>query len=82
MRLNIFCFIVLLALFPGIATGEATLLSVQETIAQDWEYTSFSEEGIDPARFELLKKLIHEGTFKQVDSIVAVKASKICFWNP
>lgn len=77
MRLNIFRFIVFLALFLGIATGEATFPSVQETIAQDWEYTSFSEEGIDPARFKLLKKLIHEETFKQVDSIVVVKAGKI-----
>jgi CubicO group peptidase (beta-lactamase class C family) len=77
MRLNIFCFIVLLTLFLGIADGKATFLSVQETTAQDWEYTSFSEEGIDPARFELLKKHIHEGTFRKVDSIVVVKTGKI-----
>ena len=77
MRLNIFRFIVLLALFLGIATGEATFLSVQKTVTQDWEYTSFSEEGLDSTRFELLKKLIHDGTFKEVDSIMVVKAGKI-----
>ena len=89
MRLNIFCFIVLLTLFLGIATGEATFLSVQETISidkpfdetqileQDWEYTSFNEEGLNSTRFELLKKLIHEGTFRKVDSLVVVKAGKI-----
>ena len=80
MRLNIFRFIVLLVLFQGIATGETTLDKPFDEIQiskQDWEYTSFSEEGIDPTRFELLKKVMHDGIFKKVDSIVVVKAGKI-----
>jgi CubicO group peptidase (beta-lactamase class C family) len=88
IKLNNSSFIVLLILFLGIATSEGPFLSAQETIIfnktstktqteQDWEYTSFSEEGLNPTRFELLKKHIHDGTFKNVDSLVVVKAGKI-----
>jgi CubicO group peptidase (beta-lactamase class C family) len=48
-----------------------------QTIAEDCEYTSFSAEGLDPTRFELLKTCIQDGTFRKVDSILVVKNGKI-----
>lgn len=49
----------------------------KQTKEDDWEYTSFKEEGLDPTRFEFLKACIHDGTFRKVDSVVVVKRGKI-----
>lgn len=73
IKLRIFSVLALLTLLLGVATGAGKGASIEE----DWEYTSFSAEGLDPTRFELLKARIQEGTFKKVDGIVVVKSGKI-----
>jgi CubicO group peptidase (beta-lactamase class C family) len=70
---KIFSVLALLALSLGLATGAGKRVSIEE----DWEYTSFSAEGLDPTRFELLKTYIQDGTFRKVDGILVVKSGKI-----
>jgi len=48
-----------------------------QTIEENWEYTSFSAEGLDLTRFELLKSCIQEGVFRKVDGILVAKGGKI-----
>jgi len=91
-KIKVFFFVSLLALSLGIAAGPdnktssngipeervATKSSQQIMTGKDgWEYTSFREEGLDPARFELLKASIQDGVFKKVDGILVVKGGKI-----
>jgi len=72
IRLKIFLVLALLTLFTAIESAPLT-----QTSEEDWEYTSFVAERLDPTRFELLKKHIQEGTFRKVDGIVIVKGGKI-----
>ncbi len=46
-------------------------------IDDEWEITSFVAEGLDSSRFGLLKARIIDGTFKDINSIIVVKHSKI-----
>jgi len=45
--------------------------------AEGWEYTSFRAEGLDPSRYDILKKKVLEGTFKDINSIIVVRKGKI-----
>lgn len=83
IKLKIFFVLALLTLSLGMATGKGNKASLIELAQQpkpvegDWEYTSFSAEGLDPTRFELLKERIQDNTFRQVDGIVVAKSGKI-----
>jgi CubicO group peptidase (beta-lactamase class C family) len=83
IKLKIFSVLALLTLSLGMATGEGKKASLIELAQQskpvegDWEYTSFSAEGLDPTRFELLKERIQDNTFRRVDGVVVVKSGKI-----
>ncbi len=72
-RREIAAILALLTVSLGMATGVGKRVSIEE----DWEYTSFSAEGLDPTRFELLKTHIQDGTFRKVDSILVIKSGKI-----
>jgi len=83
IKLKIFSVLALLTLSLGMATGEGKKASLIELAQQSkpveggWEYTSFSAEGLDPTRFELLKERIQDNTFRKVDGVVVVKSGKI-----
>jgi CubicO group peptidase (beta-lactamase class C family) len=83
IKLKIFSVLALLTLSLGMATGAGKKASLIELAQQskpvegNWEYTTFSAEGLDPTRFELLKEPIQDNTFRKVDGIVVVKSGKI-----
>jgi CubicO group peptidase (beta-lactamase class C family) len=49
----------------------------QQINEDDWKYTTFSAEGLDPTRFEMFKTCIQNERFRQVDGIVVVIGGKI-----
>ena len=64
----------------AIAVPKATTINWTQRaqiIKENWEYTSFSAEGLDSTRFELLKERINEGVFRKVDGILVAKGGKI-----
>ena len=83
IKRKIFSILALLILSTGLATSaDRYVFPIQsapltQTIEDNWEYTSFGAEGLDPARFESLKARIHDGTFRKVDGIVVVLGGKI-----
>ena len=83
IKYKIFYILALLTLSLGMATGAGRRVSSIEsaqqiqTINDGWEYTSFSAEGLDPTRFELLRARIQDSTFRKVDGILVVKSGKI-----
>jgi len=66
-------------IMPDLEKQPTTIVSVHHTqhLKDDWEYTSFTTEGLDSTRFKLLKDRIQDGTFRKIDGIVVAKSGKI-----
>lgn len=48
-----------------------------EPKSDDWRSTSFEAEGLDPVRLHELRNHILDGTYKMINSVIAVKHGKI-----